>query len=50
LWTLRFGNDHAPGPSNWLYFTAGTSDEAHGLFGFLTPMDKSAPEATGGDR
>ena len=25
-------------------------DEAHGLFGFLTPADKSAPEATGDDR
>jgi len=23
LWALRFGNDHAAGPSNWLYFTAG---------------------------
>jgi len=47
---LRFGNDHAAGPSNWLSFTAGTSDQAHGLFGFLTPADKSAPEATGDDR
>jgi uncharacterized protein (TIGR03118 family) len=50
LWALRFGNDHAAGPSNWLYFTAGISDEAHGLFGFLTPSDKSAPESTGNDR
>jgi uncharacterized protein (TIGR03118 family) len=45
LWALRFGNDHAAGPSNWLYFTAGISDEAHGLFGFFTPADKSASEA-----
>ena len=37
LWALRFGNDHAAGPSNWLFFTAGISDEAHGLFGFFTP-------------
>jgi len=37
LWALRFGNDHATGPSNWLYFTAGISDEAHGLFGSLLP-------------
>ena len=44
LWALRFGNDHAAGPSNWLYFTAGISDEAHGLFGFFTPADKSGPE------
>jgi uncharacterized protein (TIGR03118 family) len=50
LWALRFGNDQAAGPSNWLYFTAGISDEAHGLFGFFTPADKSAPEATGDDR
>jgi uncharacterized protein (TIGR03118 family) len=50
LWALRFGNDHAAGPSNWLYFTAGISDEAHGLFGFLTPADKSAPEASGDDQ
>lgn len=40
LWALRFGNDHAAGPSNWLFFTAGIGDEAHGLFGFFTP----APE------
>jgi uncharacterized protein (TIGR03118 family) len=44
LWALRFGNDHAAGPSNWLYFTAGVADEAHGLFGFFTPADNSAPE------
>src|SRR6201987_5765608 len=44
LWALRFGNDHAAGPSNWLFFTAGISDEAHGLFGFFTSADNSAPE------
>jgi len=44
LWALQFGNDHAAGPSNWLYFTAGVGDEAHGLFGFFTPADNSAPE------
>ena len=44
LWALRFGNDHAAGPSNWLFFTAGISDEADGLFGFFTPADNSAPE------
>jgi uncharacterized protein (TIGR03118 family) len=43
LWALRFGNDHAAGPSNWLFFTAGISDEAHGLFGFFTPADNSPP-------
>jgi uncharacterized protein (TIGR03118 family) len=50
LWALRFGNDHSAGPSNWLYFTAGIGDEAHGLFGFLEPADKSAPEANADDR
>ena len=50
LWALRFGNDQGAGPSNWLFFTAGISDESHGLFGFFTPADKSAPEANGDDR
>jgi uncharacterized protein (TIGR03118 family) len=50
LWALRFGNDHGAGPSNWLFFTAGISDEAHGLFGFLTPADNSAPEGNGDDQ
>ena len=50
LWALRFGNDQGAGPSNWLFFTAGISDEAHGLFGFFTPADNSAPEANGDDQ
>ena len=50
LWALRFGNDHAAGPSNWLFFTAGISDEAHGLFGFFTPADTSSPEDHGHQR
>ena len=50
LWALRFGNDQGAGPSNWLFFTAGISDEAHGLFGFFTPADNSVPEANGDDR
>jgi uncharacterized protein (TIGR03118 family) len=44
LWALRFGNDQVAGPSNWLFFTAGISDEADGLFGFFTPADNSPPE------
>jgi uncharacterized protein (TIGR03118 family) len=44
LWALQFGNGNAAGPSNWLFFTAGIGDEAHGLFGFFTPADDSAPE------
>jgi uncharacterized protein (TIGR03118 family) len=50
LWALRFGNDHNAGPSNWLFFTAGISDEAHGLFGFFAPADNSAPESDGDER
>jgi hypothetical protein len=45
-----FGNDKGAGPSNWLFFTAGISGEAHGLFGFFTPADKSASENNGDDQ
>jgi uncharacterized protein (TIGR03118 family) len=33
LWGLAFGNGHAAGATNELFFTAGIADEAHGLFG-----------------
>lgn len=35
LWGLAFGNGESLGHSNYLYFTAGPSDEADGLFGRL---------------
>jgi uncharacterized protein (TIGR03118 family) len=35
LWGLAFGNGESLGRSNYLYFTAGPSDEADGLFGRL---------------
>jgi uncharacterized protein (TIGR03118 family) len=38
LWALRFGNGAGAGPVDTLYFTAGIEDEAHGLFGTLTPQ------------
>jgi len=38
LWALRFGNGAAAGPTNTLFFTAGIDDEAHGLFGKITPI------------
>jgi uncharacterized protein (TIGR03118 family) len=38
LWSLGFGNDASAGPSTTLYFTAGIDDEAHGLFGTITPL------------
>jgi len=39
LWALSFGNGANAGPANSLYFTAGIDDEAHGLFGTLTPLN-----------
>jgi uncharacterized protein (TIGR03118 family) len=36
LWAIAFGNGSAAGPTNSLYFLAGPSDEAHGLFGSVT--------------
>jgi len=39
LWAIRFGNDQNAGPSTTLFFTAGIQDEAHGLFGTITPLE-----------
>jgi uncharacterized protein (TIGR03118 family) len=39
LWALRFGNGASAGPASTLFFTAGIDDEAHGLFGTITPLD-----------
>jgi uncharacterized protein (TIGR03118 family) len=36
LWGIGFGNGAASGPTTSLYFAAGPSDEAHGLFGSIT--------------
>jgi uncharacterized protein (TIGR03118 family) len=38
LWALSFGNGGNAGPTNTLFFTAGIDDEAHGLFGSITPI------------
>lgn len=40
LWGIGFGNDGNAGPSNTLFFAAGIEDEAHGLFGTITPIQK----------
>ncbi|MEP6849904.1 MAG: TIGR03118 family protein [Acidobacteriota bacterium] len=40
LWALRFGNGAGAGPATTLFFTAGIDDEAHGLFGTITPVPK----------
>jgi uncharacterized protein (TIGR03118 family) len=42
LWALQFGNGGAGGDVNTLYFTAGTAEEEHGLFGKLNPTTASA--------
>jgi uncharacterized protein (TIGR03118 family) len=42
LWALTFGNGGAGGDPNTLYFTAGTAEEEHGLFGSLKPTTASA--------
>jgi len=42
LWALTFGNGGSGGDVNTLYFSAGTADEEHGLFGKLNPTTSSA--------
>jgi uncharacterized protein (TIGR03118 family) len=42
LWALAFGNGGAGGDVNTLYFTAGTAEEEHGLFGKLNPTTATA--------
>ena len=42
LWALVFGNGGAGGDVNTLYFSAGTAEEEHGLFGKLNPTTASA--------
>jgi len=37
LWGLMFGDGRQAGLKDELYFTAGPADEAHGLFGRITP-------------
>lgn len=37
LWALEFGNTGPNGDAQTLFFTAGIDDEAHGLFGTITP-------------
>ncbi|HEY1564700.1 MAG TPA: TIGR03118 family protein [Gaiellaceae bacterium] len=38
LWALEFGNAGSNGDPQTLFFTAGIDDEAHGLFGTITPQ------------
>ncbi len=39
LWDLKFGNGTKAGDANKLYFTAGISREAHGLFGVIAASE-----------
>jgi uncharacterized protein (TIGR03118 family) len=47
LWGLQFGLGAAGTTSSTLFFTAGTGDEEHGLFGTLTVNAASLPAAEG---
>ena len=42
LWALQVGNGGAGGDVNTIYFTAGTAEEEHGLFGSLKPTTATA--------
>jgi len=42
LWGLNFGNGGTGGDVNTLYFTAGSGNEEHGLFGKLNPTTAQA--------
>lgn len=39
LWGIAFGGGGTSGPSNTLFFTAGTNHEADGLFGTITAVE-----------
>ncbi|HTV65123.1 MAG TPA: TIGR03118 family protein [Bryocella sp.] len=38
LWALEFGNGGSAGPTNVLFYTAGTFSETYGTFGTITPV------------
>lgn len=43
LWALTFGNGGSGGDPNTLYFSAGTGEEEHGLFGSIKPITTFSP-------
>ncbi len=45
LWAISLGNNGSAGSSHMLYFTAGPNNEAHGLFGVLTPVPEPSTYA-----
>lgn len=46
LWGIAFGSGGNSGPSNTLFFTAGSDGEQHGLFGTIVPVEN----VLGGDQ
>ncbi|HWA84723.1 MAG TPA: TIGR03118 family protein [Opitutus sp.] len=42
LWSIAFGNGATGARPDWLYFTAGIDDEAHGLVGRLSAIPEPA--------
>jgi uncharacterized protein (TIGR03118 family) len=47
LWALTFGNGHAGGAADTLFFAAGVGDEGHGLFGALQPPQRRGADTAG---
>jgi uncharacterized protein (TIGR03118 family) len=47
LWGLKFGNGTAAAPANTLYFTAGGTNEDHGLFGTLLAVPAVSAQGNG---
>jgi uncharacterized protein (TIGR03118 family) len=47
LWALTFGNGHAAGDANTLFFAAGLENEAHGLFGAIQAPDQRGADTAG---
>jgi uncharacterized protein (TIGR03118 family) len=47
LWALTFGNGHAAGDADTLFFAAGVGDEGHGLFGAIQASSKRGADTAG---
>jgi uncharacterized protein (TIGR03118 family) len=47
LWALAFGNGHAGGDSETLFFTAGVGGDAHGLFGAIQSPERQGADTAG---
>src|SRR5262249_22525535 len=47
LWGLTFGNGHAGGDSDTLFFAAGLDYDAHGLFGAIQSPERRGADTAG---